>query len=47
MDDLDYQTPFTFTGKINELTVSVEPPKLTPQDEKKLSDALRAAQDAK
>jgi arylsulfatase A-like enzyme len=47
VDDRDYKTPFTFTGKINKLTVSVEPPKLTPQDEKKLSDALRAAQDAK
>ena len=42
-----YQVPFTFTGKINKLTVSVEPPVLTPQDKKKLSDALRAAQDAK
>jgi arylsulfatase len=47
VDDRDYQTPFTFTGQLNKLTVSVEPPKLTPQDEKKLADALRAAQDAK
>jgi hypothetical protein len=47
VDDRDYQIPFTFTGKINKLTVAVDPPKLTPQDEKKLSDALRAAQDAK
>jgi len=47
IDDRDYQVPFTFTGKINKLTVSVEPPVLTPQDKKKLSDALRAAQDAK
>jgi hypothetical protein len=47
IDDRDYQIPFTFSGKINKLTVSVEPPKLTPQDKKKLMDALRAAQDAK
>jgi arylsulfatase len=46
VDDRDYQIPFTFTGKINKLTVSAEPPKLTPEDEKKLADAYRAAQDA-
>jgi arylsulfatase len=47
VDDHDYQVPFAFSGKINKLTVSVEPPKLTPQDEKKLSEAFRAEQDAK
>jgi len=47
VDDRDYQTPFAFTGKINKLTVSVEPPKLTPEDVKKLEEANRAAQDAK
>jgi hypothetical protein len=47
VDDRDYQIPFTFTGKINKLTISVEPPKLTAEDEKKLADAYRAAQDAK
>jgi arylsulfatase len=47
VDDRDYQVPFTFTGKLNKLTISVEPPKLTPDDEKKLRDAQRAAQDAK
>jgi len=46
IDDQDYQVPFGFTGKINKLTITVEPPKLTPADEKKLSDAYRAAQDA-
>jgi hypothetical protein len=46
VDDHDYQIPFTFTGKLNKLTISVEPPKLTPEDENKLSDANRAAQDA-
>jgi arylsulfatase len=47
VDDRDYQVPFVFTGKIDKLTISVEPPKLTPEDEKKLRDAQRAAQDAK
>ena len=47
VDDRDYQVPFAFTGKIDKLTISVEPPKLTAEDEKKLSDAYRAAQDAK
>ncbi|OAF02973.1 arylsulfatase [Bradyrhizobium centrolobii] len=47
VDDRDYQLPFPFTGKINKLTISVEPPKLTPDDLKKLEDAYRTAQDAK
>jgi arylsulfatase len=47
VDDRDYQVPFTFTGKLNKLTISVEPPKLTPEDQRKLQEAQRAAQDAK
>jgi hypothetical protein len=35
-----------FTAKINKLVISVDPPKLTPEDMKKLSDMYRAAQDA-
>jgi arylsulfatase len=46
VDDQDYQVPFAFTGKIDKLTITVEPPKLTPEDEKRLADAYRAAQDA-
>jgi arylsulfatase A-like enzyme len=46
VDDHDYQVPFNFTGKINKLTISIEPPKLTPDDVKKLEAANRAAQDA-
>jgi arylsulfatase len=34
------------TGKINKLTIALNPPKLTPEDEKKVSDAYRAARDA-
>ena len=46
VDDHDYQVPFPFTGKIDKLTISVEPPKLTPEDENKLKAATRATQDA-
>lgn len=47
VDDQDYQVPFTFTGTINKLTFTVEPPKLTPQDIQKLQEGQAAAQDAK
>ncbi|RZN33916.1 arylsulfatase [Bradyrhizobium sp. Leo121] len=47
VDDRDYKVPFPFTGKINKVTLAVAPPKLTPEDEKKLMEASRAAQDAK
>jgi hypothetical protein len=43
VDDRDYQVPFAFTGTINKLTIALEPPKLTPEDEKKLAGASRAA----
>jgi hypothetical protein len=46
VDDQDYQVPFAFTGKIDKLTISVEPPKLTADDVQKLEAADRAAQDA-
>jgi hypothetical protein len=47
VDDCDYKVPFKFTGKINRLTIALDPPKLTPDDVKKLEAANRAAQDAK
>jgi hypothetical protein len=34
MDDKDYKVPFKFTGKINKLTIAIDRPKLTPEDEK-------------
>jgi arylsulfatase len=39
--DRDYQVPFTFTGKINKITLTIDRPKLTPEDEKKLMQAQR------
>ena len=41
VDDTDYQVPFAFTGKINKITLSIDRPKLTPEDEKKLMQAQR------
>ncbi len=45
VDDDDYQVPFRFTGTIDKLTVSVDPPKLTPADEKRLLEGERKASD--
>jgi arylsulfatase len=41
VDDNDYQVPFAFTGKINRITLAIDRPKLTPEDEKKLMQAQR------
>jgi hypothetical protein len=41
VDDQDYEVPFKFTGKIDKLTTAVDPPRLTPQDMKKLEAASR------
>ncbi len=41
VDDSDYQVPFRFTGKLNKLTLTIDRPKLSPEDEKKLMDAQR------
>ena len=46
VDDQDYQVPFPFTGKIDKLTVSVDPPKLTPADVASLKAAEAKANDA-
>ena len=41
VDDQDYQPPFEFTGKLNKVTLSIDRPKLTPDDIKKLHEAAR------
>jgi arylsulfatase len=45
VDDHDYKVPFNFTGKINKVTIVLDPPKLTPEDVKKLEAASRSAAD--
>lgn len=42
VNDADYQTPFPFNGKIEKITLTVNRPKLSPEDEKKLADIQRA-----
>jgi arylsulfatase A-like enzyme len=41
VDDKDYQVPFKFTGKINKITLTINRPKLSPEDVKKLEQAQR------
>jgi arylsulfatase len=46
IENRDYQVPFRFTGRIDKLTIALDPPILTEDDKKKLMEAFRAAQDA-
>ena len=41
VNDADYQPPFTFTGKLEKLTIKVDRPQLTPADIEKLQAAQR------
>jgi hypothetical protein len=43
VEDRDYKVPFAFTGKINKLTFTLDRPKVTEEDKKKLMEAYRAA----
>ena len=42
VDDKDYQVPFRFTGKLDKLTLTIDRPKLSPEDIKKLETAMHA-----
>jgi arylsulfatase len=42
VNDADYQTPFPFNGKIDKITLTVDRPKLSPEEEKKLAATQRA-----
>ena len=41
VDDKDYQVLFAFSGKLNKITLTIDRPKLTPEDIKKLEAATR------
>ena len=41
VNDADYRPPFTFTGKLNKLTVKVDRPQLSPADIKTLQAAMK------
>ena len=47
VNDADYKPPFTFTGKLNKLTIKVDRPKLSEEDIKKLEGAEAQALDGK
>ena len=40
VDDKDYQPPFRFTGKLDKLTIKLEPAKMAVQDEKARAEAI-------
>jgi arylsulfatase A-like enzyme len=42
VDDRDYQVPFAFTGKIGKITLTIDRPRLSPEDVKKLEAAQRS-----
>ena len=42
VDDRDYQVPFKFNGKLDKLTLTIDRPKLSPEDIKKLKMAMHA-----
>jgi arylsulfatase len=41
VNDADYKPPFPLTAKLNKLTIRVDRPKLSPEDEKRLMEAMR------
>jgi hypothetical protein len=45
--DRDSQVPFPFAGTIDKVTIALDRPRLTPEDEKKLTEAQAGAADAK
>ncbi|UTD28908.1 arylsulfatase [Bradyrhizobium sp. WD16] len=45
VDDNDYSAPFTFTGKLDKITLNIDRPKLSPDDIKRLQETARAAGD--
>jgi len=47
VNDADYQPPFKFTGKLNKVTLSLDRPKLSPEDIKKLEQAQQTAAKAR
>jgi hypothetical protein len=43
VDDQDYEVPFAFTGTINKITLTIDRPKLSTEDEKRLMEGQRNA----
>jgi len=47
VNDADYKPPFNFTGKLNKVTLTIDRPKLSPDDIKKLQQAEQTAAQAR
>ena len=47
VNDQDYQSPFPFTGKLNKVTLTIDRPKLSPEDIEKLKEATAKAASAR
>jgi arylsulfatase A-like enzyme len=45
VNDADYKPPFSFTGKLNKLTLKLDRPQLSPEDIKKLEATMKAPRD--
>jgi arylsulfatase len=43
VNDVGYQPPFKFTGKLNKIILTIDRPKLSPEDIKKLQAAMQPA----
>ena len=43
VEDKDYQPPFRFTGKLDKLTIKLEPAKLAAEDEKAKAEVIANA----
>ncbi|MBM4113012.1 MAG: hypothetical protein FJ253_06510, partial [Phycisphaerae bacterium] len=41
VNDADYRPPFAFTGTLHKLTLKVDRPQLSPDDIRKLEQAMR------
>ena len=45
VDDKDYQPPFRFTGKLDKLTIKLEPAQVTDTDRQKAAEMIATAHD--
>ena len=45
VDDKDYKVPFRFTGRLDKLTIKLEPTQLRAADQQKISEMLATAHD--
>jgi hypothetical protein len=45
VDDKDYKSPFRFTGKLDKLTIKLEPAKMAAEAEKAKAEAIARVND--